>query len=78
MIRLHRCRHEVITVQPIREFLAESENDELACLMTFYAVEAKRNRWERVAALSSAARDGSRNRRPFGVLTNGRDADLPS
>jgi len=30
-----------------------------ACLMTFRAEEARRNRWERVAALSTAARDGS-------------------
>jgi hypothetical protein len=30
-----------------------------ACLMTFRAEKARRNRWERVAALSSAARDGS-------------------
>jgi hypothetical protein len=29
------------------------------CLMTIRAGEARRNRWERVAALSSAARDGS-------------------
>jgi hypothetical protein len=30
-----------------------------ACLMTFRAEKARRNRWERVAALSSAARVGS-------------------
>ena len=33
-----------------------------ACLMTFHADEAKRNRWERAAALSTAARDGSEQR----------------
>jgi hypothetical protein len=30
-----------------------------ACLMTFHAEEARRNRWERVGALSTAARVGS-------------------
>jgi hypothetical protein len=33
--------------------------------MTFRAEEARRNRWERVAALSTAARDGSGVRWPF-------------
>jgi hypothetical protein len=33
--------------------------------MTFRAEEARRNRWERVAALSSAARVGSGVRWPF-------------
>jgi hypothetical protein len=32
---------------------------EYACLMTFRAEKARRNRWERVAAISSAARVGS-------------------
>ncbi|MGH6812688.1 MAG: hypothetical protein ACREDM_10195 [Methylocella sp.] len=38
-----------------------------ACLMTFLAEEARRNRWERVAALAAAARAGSRNRWPPSV-----------
>lgn len=32
MLRLHRCRNEGITVQPIRESRAESENDERALI----------------------------------------------
>jgi hypothetical protein len=37
----------------------ESTQKQDACLMTFRAEKARRNRWERVAALSSAARVGS-------------------
>jgi len=37
----------------------DSATPENACLMTFGATEGRRNRWERVAALWSAARDGS-------------------
>jgi hypothetical protein len=32
---------------------------EYACLVTFWVTEGRRNRWERVAALSAAARVGS-------------------
>jgi hypothetical protein len=39
--------------------LAADLGNVLACLMTFRAEEARRNRWERVGALSTAARDGS-------------------
>jgi hypothetical protein len=35
------------------------ETLEHACLMTFRSTKGRRNRWERVAALSTAARDGS-------------------
>jgi hypothetical protein len=42
-----------------------SGDDEAACLMTFRAERRKRNRWERVAARSAAARVGSRYCGPF-------------
>ena len=37
----------------------EADGTKDACLMTFRAEKARRNRWERVAALSTAARVGS-------------------
>ena len=52
-----------LTPEECANYLAAARYDatrmENACLMTFCADEARRNRWERVAALSSAARVGS-------------------
>jgi hypothetical protein len=43
-------------------YLKDTNSFSDACLMTFRAGAARRNRWERVAALSSAARVGSGGR----------------
>src|SRR6202521_239727 len=51
-------RHRIYPMSKYRKSRATFSRH--ACLMTFRAAEVKRNRWERAAALSPAARDGSR------------------